>query len=67
MGGRLVAPGARGARDPIVPEGWAREAAALLPCGRYAEVSGGSHCGNYTSRDRFVRLVRTVLSVCALE
>lgn len=40
----------------------AREAAALLPRGRYAEVPGGPHCINYTTRDRFVRLVRTVLA-----
>jgi 2-hydroxy-6-oxonona-2,4-dienedioate hydrolase len=54
----------RGSRDRIVPERWAREAAALLPRGRYAEVPGGPHCINYTSPDRFVRLIRAFLSDC---
>lgn len=51
----------RGSRDPIVPEGWAREAAALLPRGRYAEVPG-PHCINYTAPDAFVRMVRAFLA-----
>jgi 2-hydroxy-6-oxonona-2,4-dienedioate hydrolase len=55
----------RGARDRIVPERWAREAAALLPRGRYAEVPGGPHCVNYTTPDRFVRLIRPFLEECA--
>jgi 2-hydroxy-6-oxonona-2,4-dienedioate hydrolase len=54
----------RGARDRIVPERWAREAAALLPRGRYAEVPGGPHCVNYTSPERFVRLILAFLRGC---
>lgn len=54
----------RGARDRIVPERWAREAAALLPRGRYAEVPGGPHCGNYTTPDPFARLVRAFIADC---
>lgn len=54
----------RGARDRIVPEYWAREAAALLPRGRYAEVPGGPHCVNYTTPARFVHLVRAFLAEC---
>lgn len=54
----------RGSRDPIVPEGWARQAAALLPRGRYAEVPGGPHCVNYTSPRAFVRLVRAFVRDC---
>lgn len=59
--------GVRGSRDPIVPEGWGREAAALLPRGRYAEVPGGPHCVNYTTPDRFVRLVRAFLVDCGVS
>ena len=55
----------RGARDRIVPGRWAREAAALLPRGRYAEVPGGPHCVNYTTPDRFVRLIRPFLAECS--
>lgn len=54
----------RGSRDPIVPERWAREGAALLPIGRYAEVPGGPHCVNYTSPDGFVRLVHAFVGEC---
>lgn len=52
----------RGSRDRIVPDGWAREAAALLPRGRYAEIPGGPHCVNYSSPDAFVRLLRAFLA-----
>lgn len=54
----------RGSRDRIVPERWAREAAALLPRGRYAEIPGGPHCVNYTTPDRLVRIVRAFLATC---
>lgn len=57
----------RGARDRIVPQGWACEAAALLPRGRYAEVPGGPHCINYTTPGRLVRVVRAFLSDCAVS
>jgi 2-hydroxy-6-oxonona-2,4-dienedioate hydrolase len=52
----------RGARERIVPERWAREAAALLPRGRYSEVPGGRI--NYTTPGPFVRRVRAFLADC---
>ena len=55
----------RGSRDTIVPEGWAREVAALLPRGRYAEVPGGPHCVNYTTPGRFTRRAMAFLAGAA--
>jgi pimeloyl-ACP methyl ester carboxylesterase len=39
----------RGERDTIVPERWAREAAALVPRGRLGVVPRGSHCIHYAA------------------
>jgi pimeloyl-ACP methyl ester carboxylesterase len=55
----------RGSRDTIVPEGWARAVAALLPAGRYAEVPGGPHCVNYTTPGPLTRLVLDFLAGAA--
>lgn len=52
----------RGARDPIVPARWAREVAALLPHGRYAEIPHGPHCVNYTTPAPFAASIRTFLA-----
>lgn len=48
----------RGDRDPIVPRRWAREAAALLPEGRLAELPGGGHALNYSHAGELAELVR---------
>jgi 2-hydroxy-6-oxonona-2,4-dienedioate hydrolase len=51
----------RGARDRIVPQYWAEEAARLLPRGRLVVIPGGPHVVNYTTPGRFVRVVRAFL------
>jgi 2-hydroxy-6-oxonona-2,4-dienedioate hydrolase len=48
----------RGARDPIVPQRWAEEAARLLPQGRLVVVPGAAHTMNFTSPDALARIVR---------
>jgi 2-hydroxy-6-oxonona-2,4-dienedioate hydrolase len=57
---RLQAPAlvVRGARDPIVPQRWAEEAARLLPCGRLVVVPKAAHTMCFTSPDELVRVVR---------
>ena len=56
---RVSAPGlvVRGARDPLVPRWWAREAARLLPAGELRTVEGAAHAFNYSRPDEFARLV----------
>jgi 2-hydroxy-6-oxonona-2,4-dienedioate hydrolase len=48
----------RGARDPIVPQRWAEEAARLLPQGRLVVVPGAAHTMNFTSPDALAGVVR---------
>lgn len=52
----------RGERDPIAPQRWAEELAALLPHGRLAVVPGAPHAVNYTSPDQLAALVLAFLS-----
>jgi pimeloyl-ACP methyl ester carboxylesterase len=47
----------RGEHDPIVPQRWAEEVAALLPHGRLAVVRGAAHVVNYSRPDEVARLV----------
>src|SRR5205807_2692397 len=49
----------RGARDPIVPQRWAEEAARLLPNGRLIVVPRAAHTMNFTSPDALARVVRS--------
>jgi 2-hydroxy-6-oxonona-2,4-dienedioate hydrolase len=51
----------RGARDPIVPQRWGEQAAALLPRGRLVVVPGAAHTMNYTSPDQLAAVVREFL------
>ena len=51
----------RGSRDPIVPQGWAEEAARLLPKGRIAVVSGSAHVANFDAPSEFGRVIRAFL------
>jgi 2-hydroxy-6-oxonona-2,4-dienedioate hydrolase len=51
----------RGARDPIVPQRWAEDAARLLPRGRLVVVPGSAHTMNFTSPDDLARVVRSFL------
>jgi pimeloyl-ACP methyl ester carboxylesterase len=57
---RLEAPTlvVHGARDPIVPQRWAEEAARLLPRGRLVVVPGAAHTMCFTSPDALARVVR---------
>jgi pimeloyl-ACP methyl ester carboxylesterase len=47
----------RGANDPIVPQRWAEEAAALIPGGRLAVVPGARHVVNYTHPRELAALI----------
>lgn len=38
----------RGSRDPIAPQRWVEQAAALLPAGRWETIDGGAHIVHYT-------------------
>jgi 2-hydroxy-6-oxonona-2,4-dienedioate hydrolase len=60
---RLQAPTlvVRGARDPIVPQRWAEEAARLLPRGRLVVVPGAAHTMCFTSADELARVVHPFL------
>jgi 2-hydroxy-6-oxonona-2,4-dienedioate hydrolase len=51
----------RGGRDPTVPQGWAEEAARLLPLGQLAVIPGAPHTLNYSSPLEVVRVVRPFL------
>ena len=51
----------RGARDPIVPQRWAREATGLLPMGRLAVIPDAAHATNYGWATAFARVVREFL------
>jgi pimeloyl-ACP methyl ester carboxylesterase len=46
----------RGARDPIAPQRWCEEAAALLPAGRLAVVPGAPHAVNYAAPEALAAL-----------
>jgi 2-hydroxy-6-oxonona-2,4-dienedioate hydrolase len=60
---RLQAPTlvVRGARDPIVPQRWAEEAARLLPRGRLVVVPGAAHTMCFTSPDELARVIQPFL------
>jgi pimeloyl-ACP methyl ester carboxylesterase len=60
---RLQAPTlvVRGARDPIVPQRWAEEAARLLPRGRLVVVQGAAHTMCFTSPHELARVVHQFL------
>ena len=46
-----------GSRDPVSPQGWAEQAARLLPNGRLVVVEGGTHTMNYTYPDEFAAAI----------
>ena len=60
---RLQAPTlvVRGARDPIVPQRWAEEAARLLPRGRLVVVPGAAHTMCFTSPEELAHVIRRFL------
>jgi pimeloyl-ACP methyl ester carboxylesterase len=51
----------RGSRDPIAPREWAREVAASLPDGHFAEVPGAGHAVHHSAPDELARIVRALL------
>jgi pimeloyl-ACP methyl ester carboxylesterase len=48
----------RGAHDPLCSAAWAREAAALLPRGRFVTIAGAAHAAHYSHPREVARLVR---------
>ena len=51
----------RGARDPIVSQGWAEEVTRLLPDSRLVVIPGAPHTLNYSTPRAFVRVLRPFL------
>jgi pimeloyl-ACP methyl ester carboxylesterase len=51
----------RGGRDPLVPQEWAEEAAALLPDGQLVVIPGYTHIVHVAAPDAFVAVVRPFL------
>lgn len=47
----------RGSEDTIVPDYWARDAARLLPRGRYLEIPGTSHALNFSNPEPLARAI----------
>ncbi len=60
---RLQAPAlvVRGARDPLVPQRWAREATRLLPAARLVVIPGVAHVAHFDAPDAFAAVVRSFL------
>ncbi|MFJ7147607.1 alpha/beta fold hydrolase [Streptomyces sp. NPDC100445] len=52
---------ARGARDPVVPEAWAREVTALLPQGRLLSVPGAGHAVHFSAPGALARVTLDLL------
>jgi pimeloyl-ACP methyl ester carboxylesterase len=52
----------RGEIDPIVPQAWAEEVAALLPRGRLVVVPGGTHTINASAPNGFVWAIEPFLA-----
>lgn len=53
--------GVRGARDPIVPQRWAEEAARLLPRGRLVVIPGAAHSITFHAPLELTRVIRPFL------
>jgi pimeloyl-ACP methyl ester carboxylesterase len=51
----------RGGRDPLMPQEWAEEAAALLPGGQLVVIPGYAHIVHFAAPDAFVAVLRPVL------
>ncbi len=60
---RVMAPTlvVRGAKDPIMPQRWAKEATRLLPKGELRVIPGVAHTLNYAAPLEFVRVLRPFL------
>lgn len=52
----------RGARDPIVPQRWAEDAARLLPLGRLIVMPGAAHAINFSHPVELARIIRRFLT-----
>ena len=63
---RCPTPIVRGGRDRVVPHGWGRRAASLVPDGRLAVMAGYAHMPHYSGPLALVPLLREFLSVDAL-
>ena len=50
----------RGEHDPLVPNRWGEEAAALLPHGRLVVLAGHAHAAHYTAPAAVAELTRTL-------
>ena len=52
----------RGERDPVIPQGWAEEAARLLGTDRLVVIPDAGHAVNYSAADELMRRIRPFLS-----
>lgn len=57
----------RGTRDPAVPQGWAEEAASLLPDGRLALIPGAAHTITFNHPDELAEVVLPFLEEGAAD
>lgn len=64
---RVTAPGLvlRGGVEPIVPPRWARQAAGLLPDGRWGTVPGSPHNAVYVAAERLAHIVERFVAAHA--
>lgn len=51
----------RGQFDPIAPQRWVEEVAALLPAGRWAVIPKAAHAINYSAPDQLVCLIQGLI------
>ena len=52
----------RGGRDPVAPQKWTEEVAALLPQGCHAVVPDAWHAPNFSKAEALVRVIRPFLN-----
>jgi pimeloyl-ACP methyl ester carboxylesterase len=52
----------RGAQDRIAPDAWSREAAEMLPAGRFATIPGCAHMPNWSAPAALAQILREFLA-----
>lgn len=54
----------RGSRDPIAPQEWVDEVAALLPRGTSLTLEGAPHCANYSAPEQLTAAILPFITHC---
>ncbi|MCU1675656.1 MAG: alpha/beta hydrolase fold containing protein [Frankiales bacterium] len=55
----------RGERDPIAPQDWCRQLAALAPCGEFVMIPETGHAVNYSAPDKLLPYIFPLLRLSA--